>query len=480
MQETVNQEIYTGIIPTLKSERIYNFSDITLTAAGFGIASWCYVQGAWIANTVPFNLAMIIANVPMIFFGLILMYLVVIPTRYGVDLWTYQRAVFGHKFVFILCMIAVLTTWGWYAVNCNVFGGSFVTLFSFGGVDASAWKPAFAIICALLGYLIAMNGPYVVKISTYIMVPCLLGVGLLLLYKTFTTSTISDLMAIQPLYAGSYGDNKLAFLVMTEAMFAFVFSWYPVLGGLSRITKTERSSYWGQFIGFALAMCFFVSIGTITGTLMAGLGTYSTDPTDWLATLGGNSILSILSVAAIAIANVTTQTAGCYCLSIATKVFKPNWSYKLIALGYTIFCIGLILWEGIWTYYGIFLAAVAIVAAPACAIIASDFYLVRKDKFSLKAAFQRGSDLYQYNGGFNLVALASFIIGVICYIWVYDPVHYAVRNATLMLLTPTGLSWLAAGASYYLLCKIPALRSYVVRDSQEKDLIFEAGKEVVD
>lgn len=468
IQDQVNEEVFMGIIPTLKSDRMYNFPDITLTAAGFGIASWCYVQGAWIANTVPFNLAMIIANIPMIFFGLILMALVIIPTRYGIDLWMYQRAVFGYKFVFVLCMIAILTTWGWYAVNCGVFGGSFVTLAGFAGYSVPGLKPLFAVLCAVIGFLLAMNGPYVVKISTYIMVPCMIFVGAVLLFKCVTSTTLHDLMQVKPLYGDTYPSYKIAFLVMTEAMFAFVFSWYPVLGGLSRITKTERSSYWGQFIGFAIAMCFFVSIGVVSATLMAGRGVYSTDPTDWLAAMGGSKVWGVLSVLVIAIANITTQTAGCYCLSLATKVFKPNWNYKIICLCYSLFCIGLILWQGIWQYYNLFLAAVAIIAAPACAIIFTDFFFIRKDKFSLKAAFQRGGhNEYQYSGGVNLVALVSFVLGMILYLSIYNPITYSVRNSALMLMTPTGVSFVTAGLSYFIFCKIPALKSYVLREKTE-------------
>ena len=49
-QQKINDEIFYGIIPITKKNRLYNFRDTYLVTAGYGIATFCYVQGATVGN----------------------------------------------------------------------------------------------------------------------------------------------------------------------------------------------------------------------------------------------------------------------------------------------------------------------------------------------------------------------------------------------------------------------------------------------
>lgn len=463
----INQETYMGTIPILKEERIYSFSDITLTATGFGIASWSYVQGAWIASIVDFWTAMIICIIPLIMIGIFIMLLVIIPARYGVDLWMYQRAVFGHKFAFLLCFSAIFITWGWYAINCGVMANSVIQIGNIAGLDLSGGTTVISMSCAIIGCALAYRGPQMVRLATWVMIPALVAVSLILLVKVFTTTSIAELTSFKPIEGGSYPSTKVAFISATDGMFAFAFGWYPVLGGLSRLAKSEKGSYWGQYIGFILAMCIFIVIGTVCSTLVSGrLGTFSSTPGDWLAALT-TPFWAVISNVAIALANISTQMIGCYCLAIALKVFRPRWSYKAIVVGMTMFCCILIAWEGIWKYYNVFLAVVALSAVPGIGLIFCDFFLIRGGKFSLPACFRRGGhEEYSYDGGFNLVAAFSFAVGIALYLTTYNPLTYTINNEFLMKFTPTGVACLSSIACYYFLCRIPALRQYVVREAR--------------
>lgn len=476
-EDKINLETYLGVVPAFKKDRIYGAADITLTAAGFGVASWCYTQGAWIASELPFPLSIFTAIVPLLFFGLIFMYLSTISTRNGIDHWIYQRAVFGYKFCAVICVISLLTNWGWYAINCNVFSNSITCLFSLGGVQlGSEWAPWLGSACAVIGFLLALKGPHAVKISTYIMVPCLLAVGVLIVVKVLTTTSLSELAAMEPI-SNSYGSTNMGYLVMIEGMFAFLFSWYPVVGTPSRLCKSERSSYWGQTAGYVVALGVFVCIGILTSTIMGAQGVYSTDPTDYLMTLD-NKIWSILSIGAIAIANITTEVLGCYCLSMATKVFKPDLDYRKISFGYTVFVIILLFWHGVLDYYSIFLAITTMVAAPAVMIILVDYFILRKERFSFKAIFKRDNiEVYQYTGGFNMVALVAFVCGIVAYLITYDPVHYAIKNSFLMHITPTGITCIVTSLVYWGLSQIPAVNQYLLKDAALAEKLEEEGTE---
>ena len=466
VQDYLNQETYTGIVPSFKKDRIYSAADITLSAAGFGVASWCFTQGGWIASELQFPLSIFVTFVPLLFFGLIFMFMSIISSRNGVDHWFYQRAVFGYRFCAIICIISLLTNWGWYAINCNVFSNATGNLLKLAGVNVPASAaPWLGSICAILGFLLALNGPQAVKISTYIMVPALLAVGVLLIFKVLTTTGFSDLAAMKPIN-NTYGSQKDAYLVLVESMFAFLFSWYPVVGTPSRLCKSERSAYWGQTFGYLIAMGVFVAIGVLTSTIMGSMGVYSTDPTDYLMTLD-NKVWSILSISAIALANITTEVLGCYCLSMATKVFSPKADYRKISLGYTAFVIFLLFSNVVLQYYSIFLAITTIVAAPAVMLILYDYFILRKGKFSYRAAYKRDHmEVYQYTHGVNLAALAAFACGIATYLIIYDPVSLIIRNEKLMKLTPTGMTSIVTIAVYAILTHIPAVRRYVLKDRQ--------------
>lgn len=214
-------------------------------------------------------------------------------------------------------------------------------------------------------------------------------------------------------------------------------------------------------------MCVFTMIGCVCSTLISGrFGYFTSNPADWLAALSG-PVWAVIAILTIVVANITTQMTGVYCLSMAVKVFRPAWPYRRIAIGMTLFCILLILWDGVWTYYDLFLAIVSLSASPACGIIFADFFLVRRDKFNLKACFLRdGHREYCYTHGFNGAALLSFLAGVCLYLLIYNPLQGTVNNLFLMHLTPTAASSAFAGLFYALLCRIPGVNRYCVPEKR--------------
>lgn len=464
----IEKEIYMGKVPVLTKERIYNFRGVSFTTAGIGVASWCYVQGGWMASVLPINLALLACIAPLLLMGLIMLIITTVPTKFGIENFLMQGASFGYKFARVLFIISILIGAGWYTVNAQIFATSSVTLAGQLGFNISEGAlPWIAIACFVISFFFAIKGPQVVKISLYIMVPCLVGIGILLLVKAMLSTTWDELMSIEPIYIDLYPSAKIAFLIMVEGMFAFALSWYPILGQFSRLTDSRRSSYWGHAIGFILAMSFFCAIGAVTGTLMATKGAYSDNPTDWMLAVAG-PIWGVLSLVAIALANISTQITGLYCWSLTSKTFWTKFDFKAIAAVWTVYCIILALWDWVWTYYNVFLAVTAVTCGAACAIMLADYFVIRKAKFSLKSIYQiKGSNAYKYTGGFNIVAVIAFAIGILVYFMAYDPINYMGRNDILMLITPTGSSCAAAFISYVLIAKIPVANKYLLKDRKE-------------
>lgn len=469
VNESIKRETYEGIVPVLSGERMYSFKDIALIATGYGVASWCYTQGAFISSIVPVNLALIAQIFSFLAAGVVTILTVTIACRFGIDLWVYQRAVFGHKFIAAICIIAILGVWGFYATNAQMFSSS-CTYLAESIVGAETFLndiPWFlAIVCCLIGLFIALKGPYMVKIATYIMVPAIIGVGIIMLIKILSTASFSELMKIEPLYVDSYSSLKVGFMVAGELGFGFAFTWYTALGTFARIGNSERASVWGYNIGYIGAVNLFSCIGIVGGCLMAGLGSYSADPTDWMLTIGG-PVWGIISLISVAFANITTQALGCYALCLATKIVCPSWNYKIIAIAYTAYCCFLVCYDDIWTIYPLINAIGACVAAPAIGMILADFFLVRKKKLDMRSLFRiSNKDAYNYTGGFNIVAVVCMAVGIIVYWLLYDPVLYYPRNDNpIFLICGASIpSFIVSAGLYVGASKVPSIKQYMIRD----------------
>ncbi|MDR0519577.1 MAG: cytosine permease [Clostridiales Family XIII bacterium] len=464
LEQGVNQEVYYGILPMMPKERIYDFKATVLIIGGYAIATWCYVQGGYIGTMLPLKALFSSTVFSMTLVGLLVCLVGIIPQRHGIDMWLYQRAIFGYSLIGIIWLIVIASTWGYEAVNARLFANSIMTVLQELGIPAEGpvWVGVLGTACIVIGGVIAVKGPVAIKISTYIMVPCLLAVGVLIVVLIFRNASWADLMAVNPAESLGGDDFRTNYMVVLEWNIAFIFAWYPGFAVLPRLVKTEKSYYWGFLLGFCTIMACFVLIGAMTGLLTyAKTGVASTDPTDWLIGLGG-PVLGLLSLVFIGFANITTQALACYTIGMSTKTMLPRRSYKSIVVFWSIFCIVLVFWDGIWQYYNTYIAIVGAVSGPAIMLLIVDYFIVRKGKFSLTGVYRLNGDCrYRYTKGFNIPALVSFAIGVTVYFVVYDPVAAWPRSDLFLYTTASGFSAICTTASYYIMSKIPAVRKYM-------------------
>ena len=97
MNDFIQQETITGIVPMTNKDRQYSFWDLFLSTSGFAIATWCYTQGAYVAQYLTFNQMLI----NIFSFNIIWVFIECLPilfaVKYGIDLWIWLRAVLGKK-----------------------------------------------------------------------------------------------------------------------------------------------------------------------------------------------------------------------------------------------------------------------------------------------------------------------------------------------------------------------------------------------
>lgn len=458
--DEIGKETYYGIMPIKTDERIYGFKEALLITSGYGIATWCFVQGAWISSVLPFYMAIIATLAGIMLFAVPAFLITVVPARYGCDIWIYQRVIYGYQLNFLFLLLAVTFGSGWDAVNARVFANSIILVAdTLGAGLGSEWIPWIGALCVLSGFLIAYFGPIAVKKTSFIIIPALLAIGVFMIVMILIRITPGELNAVKPIAAGDYGSQSEALMYVTESNFAYCLAWFSCLGVLPRLMKSERANTWGHILGMGLIMTAFICIGILSGTFMSSLGLYSEDPTRALLIIGG-PWGGCLSLIAIAFANVSTQALEFYAFTLATKVLKPHWSYRKVLFGWLAIVLILTFSGKIWDYYETFVSIGGCIYAPAIAIFITDFFVVRKSRFSLRSAYMLEKK-YQYTHGFNLVTLSAFSLGVACYFMLFDPVRYVANSPLFFYATATGASFIVAALSYYGLSKIPFCRRYL-------------------
>ena len=466
----IKQETVTGVVPMLAKDRVYSFLDLFLATSGFSIAIWCYTQGALVAESLSFwqllinifcfNIVWIVIEcVPVLF-----------ATRYGIDLWIWLRSVLGNKGVAIIATVISLANFGWYAVAANLFATSMVHLLALFGINLPAFAtPLLGVLCVVLGTLIALGGPEVIKWTNRFLVTALLIVGGVVVVLCFTAVPLKDIINYKPQGQG----NSLAnFMLSAEANVAFAFSWSTQALVMPRLAKSERSGFWGTAIPYGIVAPFFVAAGGIMAiATFIQTGAYSDDPTYMLSTLCGPAI-ALLSLLMVAFANVGTQGTGSYVNCMIVKSGMPKVSYKLLVLIAMVYVSFLTVTGLVADNFAAFISLAAYIQGPVIGMSFVDYLIVKKRKLSLKSAYNlKGHDAYKFTGGFNLVGIGVLVISfAVAMIFVYNPMTAAIHSKIFLITTGSGFTAIFGGLLYYL-ASITPLKKYMLRDRNDLEIV---------
>lgn len=471
--EYIRQETVTGVVPMLKKDRQYSFIDLFLSTSGFAIATWCYTQGAYVAQYLSFSRMLINIFCFNIVWVLIECLPVVFATRYGIDLWIWLRSVLGKRGVAILSTIISVANFGWYAVAAGLFSSSMINLAERFGIvlNKAIWGPVLGCLCVVLGTLIALAGPSVIKWTNRFLVTALLAVGVVVVVLCFTAVPFSDIITVKPDLGGEMTPLQ-AFMTSAEGNVAFAFSWSTQALVLPRLAKTERGGYWGTSLAYGVIAPFFVAAGGVMALAMfVRTGVYESDPTTMLSKLCGSGF-ALLSLLLVAFANVGTQGTGSYVNCMIVKSGMPKVSYKLMVLIAMVYVSVLTVWGGVEEHFGAFISIAAFIQAPIIGMIVADYLVVKKRKLSLKSAyFIEGHDAYKFTAGFNLVGIACVIIScVVTILFVYNPLTGNIQSPLFLIFTGSGFDAIFGGLLYWI-ASITPLKKYMLRDRDDLEIV---------
>lgn len=468
VDKQIEKEAIFGIIPVLQNEKIYGFLDAFLILSGYCIATWSYTQGTYITTLVGFKQLLIGAFIGAILMLVIYQLPVILSVRYGIDIWIWLRSVFGISGVKIMAVIIIIINYPWYAVCADLFASSMTNLALIFGISLPSFMHiTLAIACVLIGTLIAYKGIDAITWTTRILVPLLLAAGVMVVVIGFTSVPAHVIWNYKPQNI-AYSNNIIPYVISIEANFAFVITLVGGMAGLPRLTKNEGAGYWSGVLGQGLSGSFFVVVGAVMSIAMQyAVGKTTDDPTTMIATLSVPA-LALASLLLVAFANIGTQAVGSYIYGVMLKSSFKKSKYSVIIIILALYVSVLCVWGKIIQFFGPFLTISASIYAPLAALLFVDFFFVRKQKISLRSAFElKGYCAYKYTKGINWVGFLCVVAGIIMSLLIYNPVTAQVHNMFLFYFTPTGFSFFTSGALYYALSKIPFIKKYLLQDRNE-------------
>ncbi len=468
INKEVEREAFFGIAPILKKEKLYGFLDALLILSGYCIATWSYTQGSYLATLVGFRQLLIGA-----FFGAILMLIiyqlpVILSVRYGIDIWVWLRSVFGKNGVLVMTVVIIVINYPWYAVCADLFASSMSNLAGLFGITVPEnVHKILAILCVVLGTLIAYKGLGAITWTTRLLVPLLLLLGIVVIIVGFTSVPFDVIWNYKPVRPDGE-PNIIPYIISIEANFAFVITLVGGMAEVPRLTKNENSGFWAGVLGQGISGSLFVVVGAVMAIAMQyTTGKMVDDPTMMMATLSVPA-LALSSLLLVAFANIGTQAVGSYIYGVMLKSSFKKANYHLLILILGVYVALLCLWGKIIEYFGSFLTIGACIYAPLAALLFADFFIVRRQKLSLRSAFGlKGHNAYDYTKGFNIVGLACVVAGVAMSLAVYNPVTGEVYNMVLFYFTPTGFSFIGTAVLYTLLSLIPPVKRYLLKDRND-------------
>lgn len=468
LNKQIEKEAVFGILPVDTKHRQYGFLDAFLVLSGYCIATWSYTQGSYLATLVGFKQLLIGAFLGAILMLAIYQLPVILSVRYGIDIWIWLKAVFGHNGIKVMTVVIILINFPWYAVCADLFASSMGNLAALGGIELPQYvHTLLGLFCVILGTIIAYKGVGAITWTTRVLVPLLIMVGAVVVYIGFTSVPATVIWNYTPQSTG-YENNIIPYIISIEANFAFVITLVGGMAEIPRLTKTEKGGFWAGVLGQGLTGSFFVVIGGVMAIAMQYVtGKFIDDPTMMLATLSVPAV-ALCSLLLVGFANIGTQAVGSYIYAVMIKSSFHKASYKVLLVILACYVGGLCIWGKIIEYFGSFLTIGACVYAPLAALLFVDFFFVRKQKLHLRSAYGiKGNDAYKYTKGFNFVGFICVLIGIFISLGIYNPLSGEIHCKYLFYLTPTGCSFIGTGIIYWLLNKIPAISKYTLRDRKE-------------
>ncbi|GAC1309876.1 MAG: NCS1 family nucleobase:cation symporter-1 [Steroidobacteraceae bacterium] len=411
--------------PLLRSERTWGRLRLTIALATAAAATWCYLIGEFVGYYLNFfRGSLALAAGSMI--GMLLVLLAAGPTciRFGIDSIASTKPQFGTRGWTIPALLQFVSIIGWNSLLLIFFAKSLTQLFIvLGWLDAGVGSrlivPATTLIACAFIYIVLLKGATgVSRISGILVLHVFVGFWMLWL---LVSRQWPALTSAHPTLA--HTDALWNYTTGVEIGISALLSWWAYIGAMIRMAPDGRTAAVPVMLGMGAPVPLLSMIG-IAGILVLK----TSDPADWLRTVGG-PIYAVIGLFFVAAANLGTAVAGIYASAVGLRNFRIierlPWHGVLLLTLSPVALVGILIPELFFARFGTFLALIGVAFAPLCGIQIADYYWLRRRQVDIRAIYDpAAADAYVFWGGFNPVVVIAMVAGCAAYVYLLNPLTY--------------------------------------------------------
>jgi nucleobase:cation symporter-1, NCS1 family len=352
-------------------------------------------------------------------------------TRYGIPFPVYGRASFGTCGANVPAILRALVACGWFGIQAWIGGDAIykigVTLFRWSPAPATNWLgitfPHF--LCFLffwgVNMVVIWRGIETIRWLLNVKAPLLIGLGLLLLgWADHQAGGFGPMFSQPSAFADGRPKAGQFFEFFFPALTGMVGFWATLslnIPDFSRYAKSQRDQVIGQTLGLPFAMALYSFIGVaVTSATAIIFGQTIWNPVDVLTRFQNPAVL-VLAMLALCVATLATN--------LAANVVSPANDFAHLAPkkisfrtgGLITGIIGVLMmpWKLVADptgYIFTWLIAYSALLGPIGGILIADYFVYRRTRLNVAALYDPDGE-YRFTNGFSIVALISFVVGVL-------------------------------------------------------------------
>ncbi|MBL0844625.1 cytosine permease [Pseudomonas mediterranea] len=420
----------------MAGNRVYKtYGSFLWTCCAFSAATWAFLIGSYLPFVGDWRLGVMGYTIGLII-GMALVSLASgVPSfKYGTDPIDTAKPSFGYRGIVIPLFGLLATLIGWsYVVEALTARGAANVAATITGSQVTGDSHEHLVIgvalaALLLVWIIASKGPKLFErlngfIGPLHMLITLVMFGILVHKFGLENLWHNQLPADQMLSHDPVQGLALA----VEFGVSNAMTWWPVMGGLTRLVKHKNHVMGPSIIGVGILGAAVVS--TVAALAAISAGTY--DPTIWMIAVGG-SIFGSIVMTIVLTANIATMVVMIYLagVSIQQVKFFARLKWELL--------LALLLLPGLYfafktewllsnvmswlSYNGVMFVGIS-------GITLVDYFVLRREQLDAPSLFATHNSHYAYWGGINWAAVVISIVAVAGYLALYNPVTVAMSES---------------------------------------------------
>ncbi|CAH0171211.1 cytosine permease [Pseudomonas mediterranea] len=433
---SVEQEALAGRLPVLAGNRVYKtYGSFLWTCCAFSAATWAFLIGSYLPFVGDWRLGVMGYTIGLII-GMALVSLASgVPSfKYGTDPIDTAKPSFGYRGIVIPLFGLLATLIGWsYVVEALTARGAANVAATITGSQVTGDSHEHLVIgvalaALLLVWIIASKGPKLFErlngfIGPLHMLITLVMFGILVHKFGLENLWHNQLPADQMLSHDPVQGLALA----VEFGVSNAMTWWPVMGGLTRLVKHKNHVMGPSIIGVGILGAAVVS--TVAALAAISAGTY--DPTIWMIAVGG-SIFGSIVMTIVLTANIATMVVMIYLAGVSIQQVKFFARLKWELLLALLLLPGLYFaFETEWLLSNVmsWLSYNGVMFVGISGITLVDYFVLRREQLDAPSLFATHNSHYAYWGGINWAAVVISIVAVAGYLALYNPVTVAMSES---------------------------------------------------